>query len=116
MTVQEAADFAGVVLPSNAEPIGAYERKGIDRFMAFAVRITKEDVAAVLRSSNFGAELRPGLATQYEAVEGVRLNDQSEIRSAQDERRVDGKDVFRDIAVLSEQGDRAVLHVWAYTT
>ncbi len=115
VTVQEAARFAGIVLPTNVESIGAYERRGIDRLMAFAVRLPQKEVAAVLRDSDFAAELRPGLGVQYEAVEGVRLSDESSVWSAQDERRVEGKDVFRDLVVLNEQGDRSVLHVWAYT-
>ncbi len=114
MTVEEAAKFAGVVLPDSAESLGAYELKGIDRFMAFAVRLPQRDVATVLAASGFVDTLQPGLVAQYETVKGVSLR-QSSTRSAQDERQVDGTDVFREVAVLSE-GDDAVLHVWAYTT
>jgi hypothetical protein len=116
VTVEWAARFAGVVLPGHAEPIGAYDRQGIDRFVAFAIRLPSDDIPAVLRSSQFHGDFRAGLAAQYQAVEGVRLMDTSRVRSAQDEYRKDGVSVIRDIAVLTEDGGSAVLNVWAYTT
>src|SRR3954451_11920039 len=115
VTIQEAARFAGIALPTEAEPIGAYERKGIDRLVAFAVRLPVGEVVATLEASNFQTELRPGLDVQYEPVEGVRLDDDSRIESAQDQRHIEGRALISEVAVLTEWDDQQVLNVWAYT-
>jgi hypothetical protein len=116
ISVADAAAFAGFRLPSAAEPVAAYEERGIDRLVAFAVRIPPDALAKLLSDAHFSEELRAGERVTLRPVPGARLDGGSSFAAAQDRRELGGTMVTRDVMVVTHDPGPTLVHVWAFTT
>jgi len=116
ISMRDAAQYAGFELPPTAEAIGSYEMNGVNRLVAFAVRLSPADLATVLAGGHFTAELRPGRRVFQEPVRGVNTDAAGSFAAGQDRLRVQEREVTRDVLVITDDPGSTVLHVWAYTT
>lgn len=114
ITIEEAAKFAGFPLPGPTEPIGSHQISGIDRLVAFAVRIPPQSVHPVLRDAGFSGELRTGRRAFQSPVDGVDLDRAKSFAAGQDEREVNGTKVVREIMLVTDDPNVTVMNVWAF--
>lgn len=116
--VNEALQFSGVVLPPDAEVLGASEESGIDQLYVLAVAVDQGSVEALLAGSRFDARLQPGEQVSLPPVPGFVPATGDRISSAQDRFRPDGDGpaVFREILVDRTDPARPTVHIWAFTT
>lgn len=112
--VAEAARSAGFVLPPSAQAVGAYQMKGIDHLVAFAVRVPPAALADLLATAHFDTELQPGRRIFQEPVQGADLAQATLFAAGQDHEMIGGRNVTREVMVVTDDPAATVLHVWAF--
>lgn len=115
--VEEALAFSGVVVPPGAEVLGVDAEHGQDSLYRLAVAVDDGAVEQLLGGSQFRTPLQPGRVVGYEPVPQAPVG--AEFASASDELPPGPgrpETVFREVLVDTSPPDRAVVHVWAFTT
>lgn len=106
----------GFQLTSDMEFLGARSDAGIDRQLAFAVRMPAARVQPFLEAAGFTTPLKPGQRVFQTPVTGVDTAGATRVSAAQDVFRTDAGTLTRDVMVIEEDDGTAIVHVWAYTT
>lgn len=106
----------GFQLTNDLEFLGSRSDAGIDRQVAFAVRMPASRVQSFLEAAGFDTPLKPGQRVFQTPVEGVDTAGAKQVSAGQDVFRTDGGSLTRDVMVIHEDAGTAIVHVWAYTT
>ncbi|NZA24928.1 hypothetical protein H0E84_00875 [Luteimonas sp. SJ-92] len=106
----------GFQLTSDLEFLGSRSDAGIDRQVAFAVRMPAARVRPFLEAAGFDAPLKAGQRVFQTPVEGVDTAAAGQVSAAQDILRTESGSLTRDVMVIHEDAGTAIVHVWAYTT
>lgn len=112
-----ALSRTGFQVTNDIEFLGSRSEAGIDRQIAFAVRMPASRVPAFLETAGFATPLKPGKRVFQTPVEGVDTAAATQVSAAQDLFRTEsGPSLSRDVMVIHEDEETVVVHVWAYTT
>ena len=116
ITRARLARSTGFHLSSDLTFLGTKDDAGIDRHVAFAVRMKESQVPAFLERGGFATPLRPGQRVFQTPIDGVDTAGATKVSAAQDRFRADTLTYTRDVMVIHEADGTAIVHVWAYTT
>lgn len=112
-----ALSRTGFQLTNDVSFLGSRSEAGIDRQIAFAVRMPASRLAPFLETGEFARPLVRGKRVFQTPVEGVDTAGATQVSAAQDVFRTDsGPTLTRDVMVIHEDEETVVVHVWAYTT
>lgn len=106
----------GFNLSNDVELLGTDTTAGIDRRISFAVRVPTGQVQTLLGNAGFTTPLKAGNRVFQPPVDGVDTNAAKKVSAAQDTYRIDGTTLTRDVMVIWDDPETAIVHVWAYTT
>lgn len=106
----------GFQLTGDLELLGWSSESGRDRLLAFAVRMPRGRVEGFLRNARFDTPLVAGRRVFQTPVADIDTAGAAEVASAQDSLTIDGTTYTRSVMALFEGQDRAIVHVWAFTT
>lgn len=112
----EALRFGGISLPPSGEVFQVRQDRGIDQRYRLVVGVAAEEVPDLLSGSGFTAALAPDAGPFQDTIEGFDLTAAKSVKSVEDSKQVDGRTVFRHVAVDESDPATSVVHMWLFTT
>lgn len=117
LSTADALAFAGFEQIDGVQVIGTEEQSGIDRLVAFAVRLPPAKLPQFLAAAGFDpARLREGDRVFQKPIAGIDVEHARRVAAGQDLLSRDGRTIVRDVMLVRDDETALILLVWAYTT
>lgn len=115
--IEEASEFAGIVIPENATVLEARTESGLDTLYRLAVSTDPQGLEALLAASKFSTPLTKAYSVTETTIAGPPLETSPALlRAADTFRNADGKSVNRTIIVDERDPSTRFVHLQLFDT